>query len=183
MMQPVVRPVVQLVGQPVASCKRGITVSFCIKETLNVCAWGTKYPHVQIFSTIIGRGLLPESHLLVQHTTIQAESNELFGIIITCVFVEMFRKFLRRCFRCFPLDLQLQRLREGRRHLLVINLMRAVRSGSCDSTAMLVTMAISATVDIPGVADASLAENLSSQCVNQRCKTARHPTHRRHRRH
>jgi len=69
---------------------------------------------------------------------------------------------------------------DGPQHLLVINLMRAVRRGGCDSTAALVTMVEAATADIPGVADVSLADNLSTQCVDQTCKTARHLAHRRH---
>jgi len=59
---------------------------------------------------------------------------------------------------------------EGPRHLLVINLMRAVRRGGCDSSVALVAMVEAATVDIPGVADVSLTENLSTQRVNQTCK-------------
>ena len=48
-------------------------------------------------------------------------------------FVKTFRQFQRHCFRRFPRDAQLQRLREGPRHLLVINLMQAaIRRGGCD---------------------------------------------------
>jgi len=52
-----------------------LTVRLCIQETLNVCAWGTKYPHIQyqIFSTI-GRGLLAELHVLVQQFKLNAIS-------------------------------------------------------------------------------------------------------------
>jgi len=109
---------------------------------------------------------------------IQAESNELFGVITKRIFVKIFRKFQMHSFRRFSRDVQLQRLRDGVRHLLVINLMRAAiktrrlrlrtRGHSCRG------------------------------CVNQTCKTTRHhsmaasirdslyaipPTHRRHRRH
>jgi len=136
-----------------------------------------------MFSIKYSRRLCTVSWITCSCTAIQAESNKLFFLIIKWVFVKIFRKFQRHCFCHFPLDLQLQRLREGRRHLLIINLIWAVRSGSCDSTVALVTMVVSTTADIPGVADVSLAENLSSQCVNQTCKTARHPVHRRHRHH
>jgi len=66
-------------------------------------------------------------------TAIQAESNELFGVIIKLIFVKTFRKFQRHCCRRFSRDVQLQRLRDGTRHLLVLNLMRAaIRRGGCD---------------------------------------------------
>jgi len=48
--------------------------------------------------------------------------------------------------------------------------MRAVRRGGCDSTVALVTMVEAATADSSGVGDVSLAENLSTQRVNQTCK-------------
>ena len=66
-------------------------------------------------------------------TAIQAESSELFGAIIKLIFVMTFRKFQRHCCRRFSRDVQLQRLRDGTRHLLVLNLMRAaIRRGGCD---------------------------------------------------
>jgi len=66
-------------------------------------------------------------------TAIQAESNELFGVIIKLMFAKKFRKFQRHSCRRFSRDVQLQRLRDGPRHLLVINLMRAaIRGGGCD---------------------------------------------------
>jgi len=108
----------------------------------------------------------------------QAESNKLFFIIIKCDFVEIFRKFQRHCFYRFPLELQLPQLRERPQHLLVM-----VRRGGCDSTASLVTIVVAAMADIPRAADVSLAENLSSQCVNQTCKAGRHSGYQRHRRH
>jgi len=73
-------------------------------------------------------------------------------------------------FYSFPRDFCLYRLREGPRHLLVINLMQAVRRGGCDSTIAVITMVEAATADIPGAGDMLLAEDLSTQCVNQMCK-------------
>jgi len=103
-----------------------LTVRLCIQKTLNVCAWGTKYTHLQyqIFSTI-GRRLLAELHVLVQEFKLNP---------ISCFrnykmpFFEILRKFQRHCFYCFPRNVR--QLREGLRHLLVI---RAVRRGGCDS--------------------------------------------------
>ena len=127
---------------------------------------GTKYPHVQ-YQILRNSWLSTVSRITCSCTGIQAEYNKLFFVIIKCVFVEIFRKFQRHCFYGFPLDLHLQWLWEGLQRLLVINLMRAVRRGGCDST---VAMVEAATADIPGAADVSLAENLSTQCVNQTCK-------------
>jgi len=59
------------------------------------------------------------------------------------VFFEIFRKFQRHCFAFFR-DMS----RPGPRHLLVINPMRAVRRGGCDTTVALVTMVVAATTDI-----------------------------------
>jgi len=52
-----------------------LTVRLCIQETLNVCAWGTRYLHIhyQIFSTI-GCGLLAELQVLVQQLKLNATS-------------------------------------------------------------------------------------------------------------
>jgi len=130
---------------------------------------GTKYPHVQ-YQILRNSWLSTVSRITCSCTGIQAEYNKLFFVIIKCVFVEIFRKFQRHCFYGFPLDLHLQWLWEGLQRLLVINLMRAVRRGGCDSTVALVTMIVDVTANIPGAGDVSLAENLSTQCVNQTCK-------------
>jgi len=66
------------------------------------------------------------SRITCSCTAMQAESNKLFFVIIKCVFVEIFRKFQRHCYCRFSRDIGLQRLWEGPRHLLVINLMLAV---------------------------------------------------------
>ena len=97
---------------------------------LNVCAWGHKYP---MFSIKYSRQLVAAVTIAsLSCTAIQAESNELFGVIIKLIFVKTFRKFHRHCCRRFSRDVQLQRLRDGTRHLLVINLMRAaIRRGGC----------------------------------------------------
>jgi len=84
---------------------------------------------------------------------IQAEYNKLFFVIIKCVFVEILRKFQRHCFYGFPLELHLQWLWEGLQCLLVINRMRAVRRGGCDSTAALVAMIVDVTANIPGAGE------------------------------
>ena len=143
---------------------------------------GNKVPPCSV-SDILDNWSRTVSRIIFSCTTIQAESNKLFLVIIKCAFVEICRKFQMHCFCRFPLDLRLQRLREGQRHLLVINPMRAVGRGGCDSTVALMTVVVAATADIHGVGDVLLDENVSTQCVYQTCKTARHPTHRRHRRH
>jgi len=57
----------RLIYKDTQQLQLSLAVRLCIRKTLNVCAWGTKYPHVQyqIFSTI-GCGLLQEFHFIVQ---------------------------------------------------------------------------------------------------------------------
>jgi len=99
------------------------------KKTLNVCAWGTKYPPCSVLN-ILDSWLRTVARIAHSCSASQAESNELFSVIIKCVFVKIFRRFQRDCFRRFSADVQMQRLREEPRHLLVINLMRAaIRRG------------------------------------------------------
>ena len=109
-----------------------LTVRLCIRKTLNVCAWGDKVPPCSV-SNILDIWLRTVTRVSLACTAIQAESNELFGVIIKRVFVKIFRKFQRHCFRRFSREFQRQRLLDGPRHLLVINLMRAaIRRGGCD---------------------------------------------------
>jgi len=67
-----------------------------------------------MFNNILDNWLQTVKGISLSCTPIQAESNELLGVIIKCVFVEIFRMFQRHCFRRFPRDFQLQRLRGGR---------------------------------------------------------------------
>jgi len=121
------------------------------------------------------------SRITCSCTRIQAESNKLFFIIIKRFFIEIFGKFQRHCFYSFPWNVKRQRLRDGPRHLLVINLMRTVRRSRCDSTAMLVTMVMAATVDMGH--SWSGRRVISWEFINsvlksnvQNCKASRSPT-------
>ena len=75
----------------------------CIRKTLNVCAWGDKVPPCSV-SNILDNWLQTVARVSLSCTAIQAESNELFGVIIKHVFVKIFRKFQRHCFRRFSRD-------------------------------------------------------------------------------
>ena len=77
-----------------------LTVRLCIRKTLNVCAWGDKVPPCSV-SNILDNWLRTVTRVSLSYTSIQAESNELFGVIIKRVFVKIFRKFQRQCFRRF----------------------------------------------------------------------------------
>jgi len=94
-----------------------------LKKTLNVCAWGTKYHHVQyqIFSIQFVADCYKNCIFLYSNSSWihwGARRNN-----YKVRFVEIFEMFQRHCFRRFPRDVQLQRLRDGPRHLLVISLM------------------------------------------------------------
>jgi len=113
-------------------CCSSLTVRLCIRKTLNVCAWRDKVPPCSV-SNILDNWLRTVTGVSLSCTAIQAESNELFGVIIKLMLAKKFRKFQRHCCRRFSRDVYLQRLRDGPRHLLVINLMRAaIRGGGCD---------------------------------------------------
>jgi len=77
-----------------------LTVRLCIRKTLNVCAWGDKVPPCSV-SNILDNWLRTVTRVSLSCTAIQAESNELFGVIIKRVFVKIVRKFQRHCFRRF----------------------------------------------------------------------------------
>jgi len=80
---------------------------------------GDKVPPCSV-SNILDIWLRTVTRIALSCTAIQAESDELFGVIIKCIFVKIFRKFQRHCFSRFSRDVELQRLREGPRYLLVI---------------------------------------------------------------
>jgi len=94
---------------------------------------GDKVPTCSLLN-ILNNWLRTFTRIALSCTAIQAESNELFRvIIIKRIFVKILKKFHRHCFRRFSRDVQLQRLREGPRHLPIVNLMRAaIRRGGCD---------------------------------------------------
>ena len=109
-----------------------ICCSYLRVRFLNVCAWGDKVP--PCFGIKYSRQLVAAVTIAsLSCTAIQAESNELFDVIIKLMLAKKLRKFQRHCCRRFSRDVYLQRLRDGPRHLLVINLMRAaIRGGGCD---------------------------------------------------
>ena len=108
-----------------------LTVHLCVRKTERLCM-GDKVPPCAVLN-ILDSWLRSVTRVAHSCTVIQAESNELFGVILKCVFVKIFRMFQRHCFSHFSRDVQLQRLREGPQHLLVINLMRAAtRRVGCD---------------------------------------------------
>ena len=55
-------------------------------------------------SNILDSWLRTVTRIALSCAAIQAKSNELFGVIMTCVFVERFRMFQRHCFRRFSRD-------------------------------------------------------------------------------
>jgi len=65
-------------------------------------------------SNILDNWLRNVTRIALACTAIEAESNELFGVIIKCIFVKIFGKFQRHCcFRRFSQDVQLQSLAAG----------------------------------------------------------------------
>ena len=81
-----------------------LTVRLCIRKTLNVSAWGDKVPPCSV-SNILDNWLRIVARVSLSCAAIQAESNELFGVIIKRIFVKTFRKFQRHCFRRFSRDI------------------------------------------------------------------------------
>ena len=73
---------------------------------------GDKVPPCSV-SNILDNLLRAVTRVSLSCTAIQAEYNELFGVIIKRIFVKIFRKFERHCFRRFSRDFQLPRLRDG----------------------------------------------------------------------
>jgi len=64
---------------------------------------GDKVPPCSV-SNILDNWLRIVARVSLSYAAIQAESNELFGVIIKRIFVKIFRKFQRHCFRRFSRD-------------------------------------------------------------------------------
>ena len=64
---------------------------------------GDKVPPCSV-PNILDNWLRTVTRVSLSGKAIQAESNELFGVIIKRVFIKIFRKFQRHCFRRFSRD-------------------------------------------------------------------------------